>query len=168
MKKLNLSEWSLNHSQMVVYLMIVLIVGGIMSFAKLGRGEDPPFTIKVMVVRTLWPGATVKEVESQLTERIEKKLQDTPWIDVVRSASRPGESLVFVQLKDYTPPKEVPEAWYQVRKQLNDIKATLPEGVVGPFPNDEFGDVDILIYGLTGDGYNLAELRRYADDMARQ
>jgi multidrug efflux pump len=167
MKKINLSAWALNHGQMVVYLMVVLILGGVISFAKLGRGEDPPFTFKVMVVRTLWPGATVKEVESQLTERIEKKLQDTPWADVVRSASRPGESLVFIMLKDYTPPKEVPDAWYQVRKQLNDIRATLPDGVVGPFPNDEFGDVDILIYGLTGDGYDLAELRRYADDMAR-
>ncbi|RTL57071.1 MAG: efflux RND transporter permease subunit [Rhodocyclaceae bacterium] len=166
MRKINLSAWALEHSQMVVYLMAVLLLAGILSFFKLGRSEDPPFTFKVMVVRTLWPGATVKEVESQLTERIEKKLQDTPWIDVVRSASRPGESLIFVLLKDYTPPKEVPDAWYQVRKQLNDIRGTLPAGVVGPFPNDEFGDVDILIYGLTGDGFNLAELRRYADDMA--
>jgi multidrug efflux pump len=168
MKKLNLSAWALEHSQMVVYLMVVILLGGALSFTKLGRSEDPPFTFKVMVVRTLWPGATVKEVESQLTERIEKKLQDTPWADVVRSASRPGESLVFIALKDYTPPKEVPDAWYQVRKQLNDIRSTLPAGIQGPFPNDEFGDVDILIYGLTGDGVELPELRRYADDMARE
>ena len=168
MKKLNLSAWALEHSQMVIYLMVVLLLGGVLSFFKLGRSEDPPFTFKVMVVRTIWPGATVKEVESQLTERIEKKLQDTPWADVVRSASRPGESLVFIALKDYTPPKEVPEAWYQVRKQLNDIRANLPAGVQGPFPNDEFGDVDILIYGLTGDGIGLPELRGYADSMARE
>jgi len=166
MRMPNLSEWALKHQQMVVYLIIVLTVGGILSFFSLGRAEDPAFTFKVMVVRTLWPGATAQEVERELTERIEKKLQETPWVDVLRSASKPGESLVFVILKDYTPKDEVPESWRQVRKKLDDIRHTLPAGVQGPFPNDEFGDVQINVLALTGDGFDLAALRRYADRIA--
>jgi multidrug efflux pump len=158
----NLSAWALEHPSMVLYLMVVLMVGGTLAFLKLGRAEDPDFTFKVMVVRTLWPGATAREVEAELTERIEKKLQETPWLDVLRSASRAGESLVFVQVKDYTPKTEVPEAWRQVRKKLDDIRHTLPDGVQGPFPNDEFGDVYVNIYALTGAGYDHAELRRAA------
>jgi multidrug efflux pump len=166
MKMPNLSEWALKHQQMVVYLIIVLTVGGILSFFSLGRAEDPAFTFKVMVVRTIWPGATAQEVERELTERIEKKLQETPWVDVLRSASKPGESLVFVVLKDYTPKEEVPESWRQVRKKLDDIRHTLPPGVQGPYPNDEFGDVQINVFALTGDGFDLAALRRYADRIA--
>ncbi|MFA5826067.1 MAG: efflux RND transporter permease subunit [Gallionellaceae bacterium] len=162
----NLSEWALKHQQMVLYLMVVLTVAGIVSFFSLGRAEDPAFTIKVMVVRTLWPGATAQEVERELTERIEKKLQETPWVDVLRSASKPGESLIFVTLKDYTVKEEVPESWRQVRKKLDDIRHTLPAGVQGPFPNDEFGDVQINIFALTGDGFDLAALHRYADRVA--
>jgi multidrug efflux pump len=164
----NLSAWALEHPSMVLYLMIVLMVAGALSFFKLGRAEDPDFTFKVMVVRTLWPGATAREVEQELTERIEKKLVETPWIDVVNSTSRAGESLVFVILKDYTPKPEVPEAWRQVRKKLDDIRHTLPTGVQGPFPNDEFGDVQVNIFALTGDGYTLADLRREADRLARE
>jgi multidrug efflux pump len=166
MKMPNLSEWALKHQQMVLYLIIVLTVAGVLSYLNLGRAEDPNFTFKVMVVRTLWPGATAQEVERELTERIEKKLQETPWVDVLRSASKPGESLVFVILKDYTPKADVPESWRQVRKKLDDIHHTLPAGVQGPFPNDEFGDVQINIFALTGDGYDLASLRRYADRIA--
>jgi multidrug efflux pump len=168
MKNLNLSAWSIEHPSMVTYLMVVLMVAGVLSYLKLGRAEDPDFTFKVMVVRTLWPGATAVEVENELTERIEKKLQETPWIDVLRSASKPGESLVFVTLKDYTPKVDVPESWRQVRKKLDDIQATLPAGVQGPFPNDEFGDVSVSIFALTGDGFDLAELRREADRIARE
>jgi multidrug efflux pump subunit AcrB len=102
MKMPNLSSWALKHQQMVVYMIIVLTVGGVLSYFSLGRAEDPDFTIKIMVVRTLWPGATAQEVERELTERIEKKLQETPWVDMLRSASKPGESLIFVTLKDYT------------------------------------------------------------------
>jgi multidrug efflux pump len=162
----NLSEWALKHRQMVVYLILVLSVAGVLSFFNLGRAEDPAFTFKVMVVRTLWPGATAQEVERELTERIEKKLQETPWVDVLRSASKPGESLIFVNLKGYTPKEEVPESWRQVRKKLDDIRHTLPDGVRGPFPNDEFGDVQVKIFALTGDGYDIAALRRYADHVA--
>jgi len=166
MKGPNLSAWSLTHQQMVLYLIVVLMAAGVISYFNLGRAEDPDFTFKVMVVRTLWPGATAQEVELELTDRIEKKLQETPWVDVLRSASKPGESLVFVALKDYTPKPEVPEAWRQVRKKLDDIRDTLPSGVQGPYPNDEFGDVQVDIFALTGDGFDLSALRRYADRIA--
>jgi len=167
MKGPNLSAWALAHPSMVLYLIIVLMVGGTLAFLNLGRAEDPDFTFKVMVVRTQWPGATVREVETELTERIERKLQETPYLDVIRSASRPGESLIFLQVKDYTPKAQVPESWRQVRKKLDDIRHTLPAGVQGPYPNDEFGDVYVNIYALTGDGYDLGELRRMAVSMAR-
>ncbi|MDD2916137.1 MAG: efflux RND transporter permease subunit [Gallionella sp.] len=166
MKGPNLSSWALAHQQMVLFLIIVLMGAGVISYFNLGRAEDPDFTFKVMVVRTLWPGATAQEVEHEVTERIEKKLQETAWVDVLRSASKPGDSMVFVILKDYTPKQEVPEAWRQVRKKLDDIRDTLPDGVQGPFPNDEFGDVQINIFALTGDGFDLAALRRYADRIA--
>ncbi|HZV53376.1 MAG TPA: efflux RND transporter permease subunit [Rhodocyclaceae bacterium] len=167
MKNINLSAWALEHPSMVLYLIIVLMVAGTLSFLNLGRAEDPDFTFKVMVVRTMWPGATASEVETELTERIEKKLQETPWVDVLRSASRSGESLVFIILKDYTPKAEVPEAWRQVRKKLDDIRQQLPVGVQGPYPNDEFGDVYVTIFALTGAGYDMGALRREADRLAR-
>src|SRR4030066_61617 len=134
MKGPNLSAWALTHRQMVLFLIIVLMGAGVLSYLNLGRAEDPDFTFKAMVVRTLWPGATAQEVEQELTERIEKKLQETPWVDVLRSASKPGDSMVFVLLKDYTPKKEVPEAWRQGRKNLEDIRHTLPAGGQGPSP----------------------------------
>ena len=168
MKSINLSEWALRHRSMVAYLILVFMLGGAISYFKLGRAEDPDFTIKVMVVRTLWPGATAREVELQVTERVEKKLQEVPWLDVVRSNSKAGESLVFVVLKDYTPKKEVPEAWYQVRKKIGDIKQSFPVGVQGPFINDEFGDTFINIFAVTGDGFDLARLRLEADRLARE
>ncbi|ADL56164.1 efflux RND transporter permease subunit [Gallionella capsiferriformans] len=166
MKGPNLSAWALTHQQMVLYLIIVLTAAGVISYFNLGRAEDPDFTFKVMAVRTQWPGADTQQVEHELTERIEKKLQETAWVDVLRSASKPGESMVFVMLKDYTPKQEVPEAWRQVRKKLDDIRHTLPAGVQGPFPNEEFGDVMINIFALTGDGFDLADLRRQADQIA--
>ena len=172
MKPPNLSEWALRHQQMVFYLIIVFMIGGVISYFQLGRAEDPDFTFKVMVVRTLWPGASAQQVEQQLTERIEKKLAETPWVDVLRTASRPGESLTVVLLKDYTPKTEVSEAWRQVRKKLDDIHHTLPPGVQGPFPNDEFGDIQIKIFALTAKddktGYTMGDLRREADRLARE
>ena len=168
MTHLNLSEWALRHRSMVAYLIVMLIAGGVMSYFKLGRAEDPDFTFKVMVVRTLWPGATASEVELQVTERIEKKLQDVPFVDVIRSNSRAGESLVFIILKDSTPKKDVPDAWYQVRKKIGDIKYSFPAGIQGPFINDEFGDTFINIFALTGDGFDLPRLRQEADRLARE
>ncbi len=168
MKRVNLSEWALNHRAMVAYLIVVLTIGGVFSYFKLGRAEDPDFTFKVMVVRTLWPGATAREVEMQITERIEKRLQDVPWIDVVRSNSKAGESLVFITLKENAPKKEVPEAWYQARKKIGDIRQNFPAGVQGPFFNDEFGDTFINIFALTGDGFDLGQLRWEAERIARE
>ena len=138
-------------------------MAGAYSYVRLGQAEDPDFTFKVMVVRTLWPGATAREVEQQVTERLEKKLQETPWFDYTRSYSKPGESLIFVLLKDYTPPKEVPNAWYQVRKKLATSATRCRPGVQGPFLNDEFGDTFGTIYAFTSDGYSFAELRDYVD-----
>ncbi|MBI4998748.1 MAG: efflux RND transporter permease subunit [Rhodocyclales bacterium] len=168
MKRLNLSAWSLEHPSMVLYLILVITVAGVLSFLNLGRAEDPDFTLKIMIVRTLWPGATAREVEQELTERIEKKLQETANLDILKSTSRAGESLIFITLKDYTRGPDVPESWRQVRRKLDDIRATLPAGVQGPFPNDEFGDVYVNIYALTGQGYDMGALRREADRMARE
>ena len=164
----NLSAWALEHKSIVLYLIIVFMVAGLLSYLRLGRAEDPDFTFKVMVVRTLWPGATTREVEQQLTEKIEKKLQETIWLDTLNSASKPGESLTMVLLRNETPKTEVPEAWRQVRRKLEDVKHELPEGIQGPFVNDEFGDVDVVIYALTGEGFTLPELRREADRIGRE
>jgi multidrug efflux pump len=166
MKNFNLSTWALSHSSLIAFLMLVLAIGGFASYRQLGRAEDPAFTMKIMVVRTYWPGATAQEVDSQVTDRIEKKLQELPLLDNLRSYSKPGESVTFVELRDYTPPKQVPELFYQVRKKLDDIRHTLPEGVQGPYPNDEFGDTFGILYALAGEGYTHAELRRQADRLA--
>ena len=168
MKSFNLSAWSLRHPAMVTYLMIVLMVAGTLSYFKLGRAEDPDFTFRVMVVRTLWPGATAQEVEQQVSERIEKKLQETANLDFIRSSSKPGESLIFITLKDDTPKTVVPEAWRQVRRKLDDIRTTLPAGVIGPFPNEEFGDVNMNIFALAGKDFTMGELRHEADRIARE
>ena len=165
--RFNLSEWALEHQALILYFIVALFAAGTYSYLRLGQGEDPEFTFKVMVVRTLWPGATAKEVELQVTERLEKKLQETPWFDYARSYSKPGESLIFVVLKDYTPPKAVPDAWYQARKKVSDIKFTLPSGVQGPYFNDEFGDTFGIIYAFTSDGYSYSELHDYVEDVRR-
>ncbi len=155
----NLSEWALRHQPLVRYLIVLLAVVGALAYQTLGQSEDPPFTFKVMVVRTEWPGASAREVEAQLTDRIEKKLQEVPYVDYLRSYSRPGESVVMFVARDRTPPKEVPEVFYQVRKKIGDIRQTLPAGIRGPFFNDEFGDVFGNIYALTGDGFDHARLK---------
>ncbi len=167
-KRFNLSEWALAHQTLVLYFMVVLAVVGVGSYVKLGQAEDPDFTFKLMVVRTMWPGASAEEVERQLTDRIEKKLQETPRLDFLRSYSKPGESVVFVFVKDSSRPDEIRESWYQVRKKVGDIRATLPQGVVGPFFNDEYGDTFGNIYALTGDGFTYAQLKTTADRIRNQ
>lgn len=155
----NLSDWALRHKSFVLYLMIVSALAGLWAYGRLGREEDPPFTIRIMVVKTLWPGATTAETLSQVTDRIEKKLEEIPGLDFVRSYTKPGESVVFVHLKDSTSAKDVPDLWYQVRKKVSDIQAMLPTGIAGPFFNDEFGDTYALIYAFTSDGFGMRELR---------
>jgi multidrug efflux pump subunit AcrB len=164
----NLSRWALQHIPLVRYLIVVLLIGGIMSYGSLGQDEDPPFTFRAMVVRAYWPGATALQMADQVTDKLEKKLQETPYIDRIRSYSKPGETLIILQLRESTPPKEVPNAWYQVRKKIGDIRGTLPAGVAGPFFNDEFGDTFGSIYALSGDGFNYAELKDYADFVRQQ
>lgn len=168
MKNFNLSAWSLNHQGLILYFMIALTLAGVYAYQNLGQAEDPEFTIKVMVLRTFWPGATASEVEQQVTDRLEKKLQEVPWLDHIRSYSKPGESVVFVELKDFTPPNEVPEAWYQVRKKVQDVRHTLPASAQGPFFNDEFGDTFGIIYAFTTDGLSHAELRNYVDGVRQE
>src|SRR5712671_2842904 len=145
MKTFNLSRWALEHKSFVIYLMLLVTLAGIFEYRRLGRDEDPPFTIKTMVVKTLWPGATTLETMQQVTDRIEKKLEELPNIDYQKSYTKPGESVVFVYLKDSTRASDVPDLWYQVRKKIGDAKQTLPQGVQGPFFNDEFGDTYALI-----------------------
>jgi multidrug efflux pump len=163
MKSFNLSEWSLRHPALVLYAMLALTIIGMASYSKLGQSEDPPFTFKVMVIRSAWPGANALEVEQQLTDKLEKKLQEVPWLDVLKSYSRAGESLIFLQAKDSAPPSEIPNIWYQARKKIGDSRYTLPNGVQGPIFNDEFGDVYGNLYALSGQGYDDAELKRQAD-----
>src|SRR5262245_52037376 len=126
MKRFNLSEWALEHRSLVLYAMLVIALFGIVSYERLGQSEDPPFTFKVMVIRTNWPGATARDVELQVTDRIERKLQEVPNVDWVRSYSKPGESQVFFAIKDSAPASDVPETFYQVRKKIGDIRQTLP------------------------------------------
>jgi multidrug efflux pump len=163
LSRFNLSEWALRHQAFVLFLMVVVGIGGALAYTRLGQSEDPPFTFKIMVVRTLWPGATAGEVELQLTDRIERKLQEIPQVDFIRSSSKPGESLVFFTAKDSAPAKQIPEIWYQVRKKVGDIRHTLPAGIQGPFFNDEFGDVYGNIFALVGDGFDYAALKDQAN-----
>src|ERR1700688_1064814 len=163
MKSFNLSRWAIEHKSFVVYLMLVAALAGIFEYHRLGRDEDPPFTIKTMVVKTLWPGGTTLGTMQQVTDPIEKKLEELPNIDYSKSYTKPGESVVFVYLKDSTRASDVPDLWYQVRKKVGDIKQTLPEGVQGPFFNDEFGDTYSLIFALTADGFGKRDLRDHAE-----
>lgn len=159
MTKFNLSEWALRHKSFVLYLMIISAVAGIFAYERLGREEDPPFTIKTMVVRATWPGATTAETLTQVTDRIEKKLEELPHLDFLRSYTKPGDSLIYVNLKDSTPAKIIPDLWYQVRKKVGDIRSSLPSEVKGPFFNDEFGDTYSVLYAFTSDGFSPRELR---------
>jgi multidrug efflux pump subunit AcrB len=159
MSGFNLSDWALRHKSFVLYLMLVSMVAGLYAYNRLGREEDPPFTIKTMIVRTLWPGATTGDTLRQVTDRIEKKLEELPYLDFVRSYTKPGDCIVFVNLKDSTPAKLIPDLWYQVRKKVNDIRGQLPDGVQGPLFNDEFGDTYGIIYAFTSDGFSPRELR---------
>ena len=163
--RFNLSEWALNHQTLVLYLMLMLTVSGLLAYSKLGQSEDPPFTFKVMLVRTSWPGASAVEVERQITDKIEKKLQEVPHLGYLNSYSRPGESMIFIIIKDDTFSKEIPELWYQVRKKISDIRYTLPSNIESLTFNDEFSDVYGSMYALTGDGFDNFALKKQADNI---
>ncbi|MGC8116841.1 efflux RND transporter permease subunit [Metapseudomonas otitidis] len=164
----NLSAWALKNRQIVLYVMLLLGIVGALSYSKLGQSEDPPFTFKAMVIRTNWPGASAEEVSRQVTERIEKKLMETGEYDRIVSFSRPGESQVTFLARDSMHSNEIPELWYQVRKKISDIRYTLPQGIQGPFFNDEFGTTFGNIYALTGEGFDYAVLKDYADRIQLQ
>ena len=159
----NLSSWALEHRSFVAFMLALIFLFGVASYGKLARSEDPPFTFKIMVVRTFWPGATASQVQQEVTDRIARKLQESPDVDYLKSYSRPGESTIFFNVKDSVAASKVPDTWYQVRKKVGDIKQTLPSDIQGPFFNDEFGDVYTNVYAFEGDGFTPAQLHDYAE-----
>ena len=164
----NLSKWALDHPALTRYLMVVLMLLGAAAYFQLGQDEDPPFTFRAMVVRTYWPGATAQQVAEQVTDKIERTLQEVPFADKIRSYSKPGESQIIFQIKDSSKAADVAGVWYAVRKKVGDMRGSLPGGVVGPFFNDDFGDVYGVIYALQADGFSYAELKAFADDARQQ
>ncbi len=165
--KFNLTEWTLNHKQLVYFLIILLFLAGVYSYQNLGRMEDPDFAFKQMIVSVAWPGASARQIEEQVTDKIEQKLQDTPGLDNLRSYSRPGQSVIFVELKNTVPIKDARPIWLEVRNMVGDIKLTLPAGIVGPFFNDRFDDVFGSIYTMTFDGFSYEEMREQAERVRR-
>jgi multidrug efflux pump len=163
MNKLNLSEWALKHQQMMLFLLVLLGFSGVYAYQKLGQKEDPEFTVKAMMIQAYWPGASARQMAEQVTDKLELKLQELAEIDYTRSYSRPGETQILVTLRDDTPAAAVPDVWYQVRKNLGDIKHELPDGVRGPVFNDDFGDTFGNLYAITGDGFSYPELKVFAD-----
>ena len=164
----NLSRWAIEHPALLRFFVVLVLLLGARAYMQLGQAEDPPFTFKTMLVQAQWPGATAEEVSEQLTERIEKKLQEMPELDFVQSYAKAGETALFVNLKEHIRGHDVAEAWYQVRKKIGDLAPQLPAGVQGPFFNDEFGDTFGSIYAFTGDGFSRAEVRRIAEDAQRE
>jgi multidrug efflux pump subunit AcrB len=161
--RLNLSRWALEHPALTRYLMVVLLVLGFAAYFQLGQDEDPPFTFRAMVVQAFWPGASAQQMADQVTDKIEKALQEVPYADKIRSYTKPGESLTILQLADSSPPKEVSNSWYVARKKVGDMRSSLPSGVIGPVFNDDFGDVYGSIFALSADGFSNEELRVFAD-----
>src|SRR5712672_749951 len=168
MSRFNLSQWAITHRALVLFMILVLGAAGAYSYLNLGRAEDPSFTIKNMIVNVAWPGATATEMQTQVADKIEKKLQERPWLDRVETYSQPGVSFIQVILIDRTPPAKVKDLWYQVRKKVGDIRGDLPAGITGPNFNDEYGDVYSSIYMLTADGQSLAELKARAEDIRQR
>jgi multidrug efflux pump subunit AcrB len=163
MKRFNLSAWAVSHPTLVLFLMIMLGVAGFLSYERLGRGEDPYFTVKVVNVSVMWPGATAGEMQTQVADPIEKKLQELPYFEKVQTYSKPAFTAMQVTFRDSTPPKDVPHLFYLLRKKLDDVQGQLPAGILGPVVNDEFSDVDSILYMMTGDGADYAQLKKAAE-----
>ncbi|WP_407178909.1 efflux RND transporter permease subunit [Bradyrhizobium sp. STM 3562] len=163
MKRFNLSAWAVSHPALVLFLMVALGIAGLFSYQRLGRGEDPYFTVKVVNVSVMWPGATAKEMQTQVADPIEKKLQELPYFEKVQTYSKPGFSAMQVTFRDSTPPKDVPYLFYLLRKKLVDVQGELPSGILGPVVNDEFSDVDSILFMLTGDGADYKQLKTVAE-----
>lgn len=166
-RRFNLSAWALQQQTLVIFLMLLTVAAGAWSYLHLGRNEDPPFTIKTMVVSAVWPGATVTDTANLLTDKIEEKLEETPWLDRLDSYTRAGEAVIMVNLRDDTPPAEVEGIWYQVRKKVADLAPSLPSGISGPFFNDEFGDTFGTIYAFTAEGFTDRELRNRVNEIRK-
>ena len=167
-KGFNLSRWAVEHIPLTKFLMIVLMVLGASAYFQLGQDEDPPFVFRIMVVRAFWPGATAQQMAEQVTDKIERTLQEVPNADKIRSYSKPGETTILFQVKDSTRGADVANTWYTVRKKVGDMRMTLPGGVQGPFYNDEFGDVYGVIYALQADGFSDAEVKNFADEVRQK
>ncbi len=167
-KGFNLSRWALEHAPLTRFLMIVMMVLGASAYFHLGQDEDPPFTFRAMVVRAYWPGASAQQMAEQVTDKLERTLQEVPYADTIRSYSKPGESQIIFQIKDFARGAEVANVWYQVRKRIGDMRGTLPQGVQGPFFNDDFGDVFGVIYALQAPGFSYAEAKTFADEVRQQ
>lgn len=167
MKNFNLAEWSLKHKQFIYFFLFLFFAAGVFSYKNLGRMEDPDFTIKQMVVSIAWPGATARQMEEQVTDKIEKKLQDLPGLKFLKSYSTPGQTIIYVNLQETVPQKEIRARWVEARNMVNDIKGTLPEGVAEPAFNDRFDEVYGIVYALTGDGYTYEEMREKAEKIRR-
>ncbi len=161
----NLSAWALANPQLVAFLLLVVMACGVLSYDRLPRNEDPAFTIKTAVVSAGWPGATVLDTMNLVTEPMEKKLQEIPYLDFVESYTKSGEAVVFLALRDDTPPEMVPDIWYKVRKKMQDLAPSLPAGVSTPGVNDEFDDTFGTIFGFVADGFSPRELREYVETM---
>src|SRR3974390_2408444 len=163
MKRFNLSAWAVNHPALVLFLVVALGVAGFFSYQKLGRAEDPFFTVKGVNVSGVWPGATAQEMQQQVADPIEKKLQELPYFEKVQTYSKPAFAAMQVTFRDSTPPKEVPYLFYLLRKKLVDVQGDLPSGILGPVVNDEFSDVDSILYMMTGDGADYKQMKTVAE-----
>jgi multidrug efflux pump len=168
MRHFNLSAWAVAHPALILFLIIMFGAAGLLSYRSLGRAEDPSFTIKVVIVTAMWPGATAAEMQAQVTDPIEKKLQELPYFDKVTTYTKPAFTAMQVAFKDYTPAREVPELFYQLRKKVADIKDDLPAGIIGPSVNDEYGDVDSILYMLTADGADYAQMKKVAQALRQR
>ena len=168
MKRFNLSAWAVAHPTLILFFIVMLGIAGFFSYERLGRAEDPSFTIKVVIINAMWPGATAKEMQEQVADPIEKKLQELPYFEKVQTYTKPSFTAMTLTFKDYTPAKDVPQLFYQLRKKLGDIRGDLPANLIGPNINDEYGDVDSVLYMLTGEGADYAQLKKVAEGLRQR